>query len=199
MTQWKTLTLSELPLKFAERYRLSLLLPRWQWWYILQVPWWISCLTVPYASCFYCIIIIITTIIIIIKIIIIIIRNQIRGRLSSWILHLPTSLVRVRLFCWCKRPSRLVLQKRVHHGTWRHSLINGILWRAIMKAEVPACKEPVGLSRYDGTRPDGATLIPWSHGKPLAMGRHRAGHICSVSHYINCYECRSGRWQGGLF
>ena len=42
----------------------------------------------------------------------------------------------------------------------RHSLINDILWRAIKKAQVPACKEPVGLSRSDGKRPDGATLIP---------------------------------------
>ena len=50
----------------------------------------------------------------------------------------------------------------------RHSLINGILWRAIKKARVPACKEPVGLSRSDGKRPDGATSTPWSHGKPLA-------------------------------
>ena len=50
----------------------------------------------------------------------------------------------------------------------RHSLINDILWRAIKKAQVSACKEPVGLSRSDGKRPDGATLIPCSHGKPLA-------------------------------
>ena len=46
----------------------------------------------------------------------------------------------------------------------RHSLINDILWRAIKKAQVPTCKEPVGLSRSDGKRSDGATLIPWSYG-----------------------------------
>ena len=35
----------------------------------------------------------------------------------------------------------------------RHSLINDILWRAIKKAQVLACKEPVvGLSRSDGKR-----------------------------------------------
>ena len=27
--------------------------------------------------------------------------------------------------------------------------------------------EPVGLSRSDGKRPDGATLIPWTRGKPV--------------------------------
>ena len=28
--------------------------------------------------------------------------------------------------------------------------------------------EPIGLSRIDGKRPDGATLIPWKRRKPLA-------------------------------
>ena len=50
----------------------------------------------------------------------------------------------------------------------RHSLINDILLRAIKKAQVPACKEQVGLSRSHGKRPDGDTLIPWTHDKPLA-------------------------------
>ena len=36
------------------------------------------------------------------------------------------------------------------------------------KAQYPAVKEPVGLSRSDGKRPDGATQIPWTRGKPLA-------------------------------
>ena len=29
-------------------------------------------------------------------------------------------------------------------------------------------KEPVGLSRFDGKRPNGATLISWTRGKPVA-------------------------------
>ena len=29
-------------------------------------------------------------------------------------------------------------------------------------------KEPVGLTREDGKRPDGVTLLPWARGKPLA-------------------------------
>ena len=44
-TQWKTACcLSELPQRLAERYSLSLLFPRWQWWYVCQVLWWIHLL-----------------------------------------------------------------------------------------------------------------------------------------------------------
>ena len=38
----------------------------------------------------------------------------------------------------------------------RHSQPNDILWRAFKKAPVPAVKEPPGLSRDDGKRPDGS-------------------------------------------
>ena len=38
----------------------------------------------------------------------------------------------------------------------RHSQLNDILWRAFKKAPVPAVKEPPGLSRDDGKRPDGS-------------------------------------------
>jgi len=33
---------------------------------------------------------------------------------------------------------------------------------------IPATKEPSGLVRQDGKRPDGLTLIPWQGGKSLA-------------------------------
>ena len=46
-------------------------------------------------------------------------------------------------------------------------MVNDIIWRAIKKAQVPASTEPVGLSREDAKRPDGATLIPWARGKPM--------------------------------
>lgn len=47
----------------------------------------------------------------------------------------------------------------------RHNHINDIIWRALTKAHIPASKEPSGLSRSDGKRPDGVTLIPWKSGK----------------------------------
>ena len=49
----------------------------------------------------------------------------------------------------------------------RHSMLNDILWRAVKKAQVPACKEPVCLFRIDAKRPDGATLVPWAREKPM--------------------------------
>jgi hypothetical protein len=50
----------------------------------------------------------------------------------------------------------------------RHSHLNDIIWRAMNRARIPAVKEPVGLLRQDGKRPDGTTILPWSRGKPLA-------------------------------
>jgi hypothetical protein len=40
-----------------------------------------------------------------------------------------------------------------------------MIWRALSKAGVPSLKEPHGLSRLDGKRPDGLTLIPWHEGR----------------------------------
>jgi len=33
------------------------------------------------------------------------------------------------------------------------------------KVNIPSVKEPSGLSRSDGKRPDGLTLIPWKNGR----------------------------------
>lgn len=49
----------------------------------------------------------------------------------------------------------------------RHHAVNDIIWRAFGSAGIPATKEPVGLSRTDGKRPDGLSQIPWSHGKAI--------------------------------
>ena len=57
---------------------------------------------------------------------------------------------------------------RRHPGrTVRHYALNDIIWRALSSAGIPATKEPSGLTRRDGKRPDGLTLIPWQGGKPL--------------------------------
>ena len=39
--------------------------------------------------------------------------------------------------------------------------------RALASADVPSILEPAGLTRRDGKRPDGLTLIPWKEGRCL--------------------------------
>ena len=52
----------------------------------------------------------------------------------------------------CKRGAA----RAIHH----HQL-NDIVRRALVSANIPSVLEPTGLSREDGKRPDGMTLIPW--------------------------------------
>ena len=47
----------------------------------------------------------------------------------------------------------------------RHNFLNDIIWRALNNADVPSTKEPTGLVRTDGKRPDGLSQIPWAEGK----------------------------------
>ena len=49
----------------------------------------------------------------------------------------------------------------------RHQCLNDIIARAFTAGGTPITKEPNGLSRSDGKRPDGLTLVPWTQGKPL--------------------------------
>ena len=48
-----------------------------------------------------------------------------------------------------------------------HTLNDLIVARAFAAAGVPAVKEPAGLVRQDGKRPDGLTLIPYASGRSL--------------------------------
>lgn len=49
----------------------------------------------------------------------------------------------------------------------RHTLGNNVILRALNSADVPSQLEPPGLSRTDGKRPDGVSLIPWSRGRSI--------------------------------
>jgi hypothetical protein len=49
----------------------------------------------------------------------------------------------------------------------RHTEINSIINRSLTSIHVNSTLEPNGLSRDDGKRPDGMTLIPWNKGQPL--------------------------------
>ncbi|KAL0820722.1 hypothetical protein ABMA28_006551 [Loxostege sticticalis] len=49
----------------------------------------------------------------------------------------------------------------------RHHALNDIIRRALVSANIPCVLEPPGLSRTDGKRPDGLTLVPWEKGRCL--------------------------------
>ena len=50
----------------------------------------------------------------------------------------------------------------------RHAQLNDAVHRALVRAGVPAKKEPTGLMRSGDRRPDGCTLIGWESGRNLA-------------------------------
>ena len=72
----------------------------------------------------------------------------------------------------------------------RHAAINEAIWRAFSKADIPSSREPPGLIRTDGKRPDGATLVPWKRGRYLAWDA-TAIHTCASS-YINLTASTTG-------
>ena len=51
----------------------------------------------------------------------------------------------------------------------RHGLLNDVIWRALQRAKIPAAKEPTGLTRTDGKRPNGVTMVPWAWARGRCM------------------------------
>src|SRR6218665_1292462 len=49
----------------------------------------------------------------------------------------------------------------------RHAALNDLVFRNLVRAGYPSTKEPTGLLRTDGRRPDGQTLILWRGRKHL--------------------------------
>jgi len=45
-----------------------------------------------------------------------------------------------------------------------HHALNDLVARSFASAGTPVTKEPTGLFRTDGKRPDRLTLVPWRHG-----------------------------------
>jgi len=84
---------------------------------------------------------------------------------------------------WCakKAPSK----------TTRHHAINDVIARSLIAAGIPVTKEPCSLTRTDGKRPDGLTLIPWQAGKPLTWD------VTVVSTLADSYVHLSSQSAGG--
>jgi len=57
--------------------------------------------------------------------------------------------------------------KHVPGHTARHQSLSDVVSRAFASAGITAMREPSGLVRGDGKRPDGLTLVPWQSDKPL--------------------------------
>lgn len=66
----------------------------------------------------------------------------------------------------------------------RHAALNDVIRRALTTVNVPAILEPNGISRDDGKRPDGMTLIPWSRGRPLVWDATCVDTL-APSHVVN--------------
>ena len=57
-------------------------------------------------------------------------------------------------------------------------------------ADIPSSKEPTGLLRGDGKRPDGPTLVPWQAGKYLTWGATVVDTLASS--YVSVTAARVG-------
>jgi len=57
--------------------------------------------------------------------------------------------------------------KKAPNRSVRHHALNQRVARAFSAAAIPNSKEPLGLCRSDGKRPDGLTLVPWQSGRAL--------------------------------
>jgi len=83
----------------------------------------------------------------------------------DWVQHLQTApmplLMLMQNGCMdCHVEGALVTGRSARH----HSM-NDLVWHAHSKTDIPAVREPSGLFRTDGKRPDGVTLISWKSGR----------------------------------
>jgi Reverse transcriptase (RNA-dependent DNA polymerase) len=73
----------------------------------------------------------------------------------------------------------------------RHFHLNDVIYRALASADIPASKEPSGLLRSDGKRPDGLTLIPWQAGRSLTWDV-TVSHTAASSYLSNVAATAGG-------
>jgi len=80
--------------------------------------------------------------------------------------------------------------KKAPGRTARHHALNDLIARTLVSTGIPVTKEPNDLSRSDGKRPDGLTLVPCKEGKPLTWD---ATVVCTVA---DSYVSGSAREAG---
>ena len=120
-------------------------------------------------------------------------------------LRLGTPLCGPHQFCNCGQDvdstGRHGLSCKYSKGrSFRHAALNNIICRALSSANIPSQLEPPGLSRVDGRRPDGVSIMPWSAGKPLVWDATCSDTFVAsyqgVASLIRCGKCvgAPGRW-----
>ena len=80
--------------------------------------------------------------------------------------------------------------KRSAVRSTRHQQLNDRIWRALKRADIPSTKEPTGLLRGCGKRPDGLTLVPWQAGKCLTWNATVVDTLASS--YVSVTATRVG-------
>ena len=74
--------------------------------------------------------------------------------------------------------------KRRHGLACKKQLgLNELIKRALVQAQIPAVREPRGLTRTDEKRPDGMTQFAWKGRKNLLWDVTVAGKLCAT--YVN--------------
>ena len=82
--------------------------------------------------------------------------------------------------------------KRSEGRHQRHAAVNDIVHCTMSAAHLPYRLEPTGLSRSDGKRPDGFTLVPWKSGRLLVWDA-----ICSDTFAPSHLPSATGEWLLG--
>ena len=79
----------------------------------------------------------------------------------------------------------------------RHYQLNDIVRRALVRANIPSVLEPSGMSRGDGKRPYGITLIPWRVAK-MSPGTSPSPTLSPTPTYTSWRRVQVALPKGGL-
>ena len=77
----------------------------------------------------------------------------------------------------------------------RHQAINDVVARVISTSGTPVMKEHVRLTRLDGKRPDGLTLIPWQDGKSLTRDVTVLSTLADSYLHVTSHSCLWRCWN----
>jgi len=99
----------------------------------------------------------------------------------------PVSLTLATVDRWWTPTAFMARCKKAPSRTTRHHAVNDVIARSLTAAGILVRKELSGLTRTDGKRSGGPTLIPGQAGKPLTwdvMVVSTPGNLFSVVTYI---------------